>query len=70
MDSAYKKEGEMDTGRKLVLSALGERIERQKLKCHDNMIIYIENFKDSTEKLLELIGEISMYALIRLVYKN
>lgn len=34
------------------------------------MIIYIENFKDSTEKLLELIGEVSMYALIRLVYKN
>lgn len=57
-------------GQEAGVAALGERIERQKLKCHDNMIIYIENFKDSTEKLLELIGEISMYALIRLVYKN
>lgn len=34
------------------------------------MIIYTEDFKDSTGKLLGLISEISMYALGRSVYRN
>lgn len=33
------------------------------------MIIYTENVRHSTKKLLELITEISMCALRRLVYK-
>ena len=35
--------------------------DRKTLKRHDNMIIYIHNFKDSTEKLIGLITEICMY---------
>ena len=36
----------------------------------DNMTLYIENLKDSTQKLLELINEFSKEQATRLTYRN
>ena len=36
----------------------------------DDMILYIENPKDSTRKLLELISEYSILQVIKLTHRN
>ena len=49
------------------------QIGRQEVKlslCADDMIVYIENHKDSTPKLLKLINEFSKVADTRLAFRN
>ena len=51
----------------------GIQIGREEVKltlCADDMIIYIENSKESTHKLLELINELSKEQETRLTYRS
>ena len=61
------------TGIKAEKEIKGIQIEKEQVKLSmfaDDMIFYIENLKDSTRKLLELINEYSKLQDVKSTYRN
>ena len=68
-----KNRATMNQNQTLHSQKLNIQIGREEVKlslCADDMILYIENPKDSTQKLLKLIKKFSKVAGYRLTFRN